>query len=148
MQKCWSERIVAVAFIAIAGFFAIAALDYPAGGGTFPLFASIGTILLSVGMIINSFTDKNPGMKEKIKIDWSYDQKKPLIIFVVALLHIWSIFFIGYFTSAILFFIVTVFLVGIRQKKMVFVTGIVLFPVMYAFFVLFLKAQLPRGILF
>ena len=148
MQKCWGERIVAAAFIAIAGFFAVVALDYPAGGGTFPLFTSIGTILLSVGMIINSFTHKNPEMKEKIKIDWSYDQKKPLIIFVVALLHVWSIFFIGYFTSAILFFIVTVFLVGIRQKKMVFVTGIVLFPVMYAFFVLFLKAQLPRGILF
>ena len=148
MRKCWNERITAVACIAIAGFFGIIALDFPAGGDTFPLFAAGGTILLSILMIINSFISKSPDMKAKIKADWSYDQKKPLIILVVVLLHAWSMFIIGYFTSAILFFIVATLLVGIRQYKKIFITGLIVFPAIYAFFILFLKAQLPRGILF
>ena len=74
--------------------------------------------------------------------------KKPLIILVVVLLHAWLMFIIGYFTSAILFFIAATLLVGIRRYKLIFVTGLILFPSMYAFFILFLKAQLPRGILF
>lgn len=148
MQKCWRQRIMALVFIAIAGFFGFTALDYPAGGGTFPLFATIGTIFLSLVIIVDSIVDKRPEMKEKIKTDWRYDQKKPLVIFAIALLHIWSIFVIGYFTSAILFFFVAVFLVGVRQNKTVLLTAIILFPSMYAFFVLFLKAQLPRGVLF
>ena len=148
MQRCWGERIVAVVFILVATFFAYTALEYPAGGGTFPLFATIGTIALSIAMIVNSFIDKNPAMREKIKFDWRYERIKPMVIFGVALLHIWSIFLIGYFTSAILFFGLAVFLVGVRQNKTVLITAIVLFPAMYAFFVLFLKAQLPRGILF
>ena len=148
MRKYWNERITAVACIAISGFFGILALDFPAGGDTFPLFAAGGTILLSILMIINSFISKSPDMKEKKKSDWSYEQKKPLIILVVVLLHAWLMFIIGYFTSAILFFIAATLLVGIRRYKLIFVTGLILFPSMYAFFILFLKAQLPRGILF
>lgn len=148
MQKCWGSRITAVVFILIAGFFGYSAIDYPSGGGTFPLFAAIGTIVLSVVMIIDSFVDKNPGMKKRIKFDWRYERIKPMVIFGLALLHVWTIFFIGYFTSAMLFFFLAVYMVGVRQNKTVLITGLILFPSMYAFFVLFLKAQLPKGLLF
>ena len=148
MRKHWGERIAGIVCIGLSVFFGIIALDFPAGGDTFPLFAAGGTIFLSLLMIIHSYISKNPGLREKIKSDWSYDQKKPLIIFLAVMGHTWLIFVIGYFTSAILFFIIATLLVGIRQYKTIFLTGIILFPAMYAFFVLFLKAQLPRGILF
>ena len=148
MPRYWGERITAVVCIAVSAFFGIIALDFPAGGDTFPLFAAGMTILLSILMLINSFISKNPDMKKKTQTDWSYEQKKPLVVLLVVLVHAWSMFIIGYFSSAILFFIVATLLVGIRRYKTIFMTGLILFPAMYAFFILFLKAQLPRGILF
>ena len=99
-------------------------------------------------MIGNAVFKKGPELREKIQFNWSYSDKKPYLVVLAAMFHAWSIFVLGYFTSAILFLIIATFLVGLRNYRAILITIIVLFPLMYAFFVLFLKAQLPRGILF
>ena len=148
MRKFWGERAAAVICICLSVYFGWLALEFPAGGGTFPLFAAVGTIFLSLIMIANTFISKKPVLRERIKFDLSYSRIKPFLLCILVCLHIWSIFVIGYFSSAILFLIIATLVVGIRQYRTVFLTGIILFPSMYAFFVLFLKANLPRGILF
>ena len=73
---------------------------------------------------------------------------KPLIICGVSIIYVLAIFEIGYFTSTVLFLISAPVLVGVRSPRAIVLTGIILLPVMYAFFVLFLQANLPKGILF
>jgi hypothetical protein len=148
MRKYWGDRITGALCICLSVYFGWIALEFPAGGGSFPLFAAGGTIFLSLIMIINSFISKKPVLRERIKFDLSYSRIKPFLLCILVCLHIWSIFVIGYFSSAILFLIIATLVVGIRQYRTVFLTGIILFPSMYAFFVIFLKANLPRGILF
>jgi hypothetical protein len=148
MRRYWADRIIAVVFIALSCFFIWEAWDFPAGGNTFPFFALGGIAALSAFMMFKSFVDKNPKSREKIQVDWSYENKKPLVIFAMVLLHIWLIFVLGYFTSAVIFFFVSTLAVGVKRYKTVLLSAVVLFPSMYAFFVLFLKAQLPRGLLF
>jgi hypothetical protein len=148
MRKYWGDRITGVVCICLSLYFGWLALEFPSGGGSFPLFAIGGTILLSLIMIINSFISKKPELRERIRFDLSYSRIKPLLLCILVALHMWSIFKIGYFSSAILFLIIATLVVGIRQYRTVLLTAIILFPSMYVFFVLFLKANLPRGILF
>lgn len=83
-----------------------------------------------------------------MEFDFSYSNMKPGIVCILVALHMWSMFYIGYFTSCALFLIAATLMVGIRNYRAILGTAVVLFPSMYAFFVLFLKARLPRGILF
>lgn len=148
MRKYWGERVTGLVCICLSIYFGWLALEFPAGGGSFPLFAMGGTILLSLIMIINSFISKKPDLRERVRIDLSYSKIKPLLLCILVSLHIWSMFKIGYFTSSVLFLIIGTLVVGIRKYRTILLTTLVLFPAMYAFFVLFLKANLPRGILF
>jgi len=148
MRKYWGDRITGVVCICLSIYFGWLALEFPSGGGSFPLFAMGGTILLSLIIIINSFISKKPDLRERVRIDLSYSKTKPLLLCILVSLHIWSMFKIGYFTSSVLFLIIGTLVVGIRKYRTILLTTIVLFPAMYAFFVLFLKANLPRGILF
>lgn len=148
MPKYLGEILTGLVCIGLAVFFGVIALEFPAGGGTFPLFATGATVFLSLLMIGTAIFKKSPELREKVQFDWSYSAKKPYLIFLAAMLHAWSIFILGYFTSAILFLIVATFLVGLRNYKVILLTIIILFPLMYAFFVIFLKAQLPKGILY
>ncbi len=129
-------------------YFGWLALEFPAGGGTFPLFAAGGTIFLSLIMLANSFFGKKPKFRERMEFDFSYSTMKPVIVCILVALHMWSMFHIGYFTSCTLFLIVATLMVGIKNYRAILGTAVILFPSMYAFFVLFLKARLPRGILF
>ena len=148
VQKYWGEIITGVMCIGLSCFFGFLALDFPAGGGTLPIFTAVATIFLSLLMIGNALFKRGPELMKKMKIDWSYQEKKPFLIFILALLHAWSIFVVGYFSSAVLFLVAGTLLVGLRDYRAILKTAVILFPLMYAFFVLFLRAQLPRGFLF
>ncbi|MBF0277161.1 MAG: tripartite tricarboxylate transporter TctB family protein [SAR324 cluster bacterium] len=148
MQRYWGDRITGIVCIGLSFFFGYLALDFPAEGGTFPLFAAGGTVVLSLFLIGESFFKKDPEHLEKIKINFSYEKIKPLLLILVTFVYVLAIFELGYFSSSILFLLVATLLVGIRNYKAILLTAIILFPAMYAFFVFFLKAELPGGILF
>lgn len=148
MQKYWGERLTGIIIIGLSIYLGIVALDFPAKGGTFPLFSIGGMIFLSLILILNSFLGKRPEMEERMKFDLSYAKIKPLLLTIVVALYIPLIFELGYFTSTIIFFVAAAYLVGIRNYFTILLTGILLFPLMYAFFVWFLQANLPQGLLY
>lgn len=148
MKRSAVDVLVSAIFILLASFFIWEAVDFPVGGNIFPFFSLGGIIVLSLLTIVNTLISKAPERSERFRIDWSYDNKKPLVILVLSLVHFWLIFILGYFTSAVLFFFAATLATGVRRYRSIFYVSLVLFPAMYAFFVVFLQAQLPRGILF
>lgn len=151
-KAAWGPRITGLICILLSLYFGNLAWDFPANGDTFPLFATGGTVVLALVLIAASFVKKNaPGKdqnSEMFHLDLSYSALKPPILIVLSILYIIGITEIGYFVSSIAFLYITTYAVGIRNFKAVTLTGIILFPTMYGFFVFLLHAQLPRGILF
>ncbi|MDH3195646.1 MAG: tripartite tricarboxylate transporter TctB family protein [Hyphomicrobiales bacterium] len=144
MQQSWAIRISAGIFIVLSVYLARVALEFPAGGETFPLFSAAGIVLLSLLLIVVSFSPRQ--RSRKIAFDLSFSRMKPLLLAVLTFVYIIAIFEIGYFVSSPVFLAVATILLGIRNYWAILVTAAILFPAMYAFFVLFLQAQLPAGI--
>jgi len=148
MRRYWADIIAAGSFIVLSGFLIWIAREFPVGGNIFPYFSLGGIFVLSVLMITNALLDKKAGIDKKVHFDWSYESKKPLLVLALSLAHIWLIFVLGYFTSAILFYVGATAVAGVRRYKSMILAAVVLFPSLYLFFSFFLQAQLPRGLLF
>ena len=144
MRKSWGIRISAGVFILLSAYLGRVALEFPAGGETFPLFSTGGIALLSVFLIVLSFSTGHGS--DKVVFDLSFARLKPFLLAALTFVYILAIFEIGYFVSSAVFLVVATILLGIRNYWAVVATGVILFPAMYAFFVLFLRAQLPTGI--
>ena len=144
----WGLRLTGFCCILISLYFINLSLDFPAGGDTFPLFATTTTILLSLFLIGSSFKKSNFKETKKITFNLSYNSIKPPLLITLSVLYIIGITEIGYFVSSILFLYITTYAVGIRNFKAITITGLILFPTMYGFFVYLLHAQLPTGIFF
>jgi len=144
----WGLRLTGFCCILISLYFINLSLDFPAGGDTFPLFATTTTILLSLFLIGSSFKKSNFKETKKITFNISYNSIKPPLLITLSVLYIIGITEIGYFVSSILFLYITTYAVGIRNFKAITITGLILFPTMYGFFVYLLHAQLPTGIFF
>ena len=141
-----STIITSISFICLAIIFGFQSLDFPAGGELFPLFLFGCIVLLSTFLLLEAYLKKNDQKSLAIKID--FFTWKPLFVIFAVIVHVIFIFILGYFTSSFLFLIGCSVLIGLRDAKAISITAIVLFPLMYAFFELFLKASLPSGILF
>ncbi|MEE8394454.1 MAG: tripartite tricarboxylate transporter TctB family protein [bacterium] len=148
MSRAWGETIAAATWIGLSIYFAAIALEFPAGGGTFPLFSAGGTILLALLLIFRVWVKDRAAGREKIVFDFRYEKIKPMAVALLSVVYVVAIFEIGYFVSSILFLAIATYLVGIRNYRAVLLTGVVLFPLMYLFFVIFLQANLPRGLLY
>lgn len=148
MPRYWAERLTALGCIAAAVYFGIIAFDFPANGGSFPLFAATGTVFLSLIMIVRSFLHADGEMAEPVRLDFSYRNMKPLIVCGLAILYVLAIFEIGYYVSSAAFLFAAAWMIGLRRMRAVVITAVILFPVMYAFFELFLHADMPRGLAF
>lgn len=148
MPRYWAERLTALGCIAAAVYFGAIALNFPANGGSFPLFAATGTVILSLLMIVNSFLRADGELAERVRFDFSYAKLKPLIVCGLAILYVLAIFEIGYYVSSAAFLFAAAWVAGLRRMRPLVITAVVLFPSMYAFFELFLQADMPRGLVF
>ncbi len=170
MPERWGTRIAAVCFIAISLYIWVEAVEFPDGGGTFPGFAAGSAIVLCLIMLANSFPDwtnrvrnflkhsDQPGARWfadmfrdqgadrnlRIAFDFSFEKIKPLLLVVLSVIYVLAMFEIGYFTASILFLFMAVWMVGVRNLRATALTAVILFPLMYAFFIVFLNANLPR----
>lgn len=147
MPGYWGTRVAAGVYILFCVYVGRQALEFPVGGGTFPLFAEISAILISGIMILGSF---RPGAREKagtIDLKLDYGKAKPMLLCALTVLYVFAIFELGYFTSTTLFLFAAAWLVGIRDVRTILVTTVILIPLMYGFFVMFLSAPLPKGII-
>lgn len=148
LSRVWGQRITALVCIALSLYFWNMAREFPAGGGIFPIFTALGTIVLSLFMIAATFIGAGRNLSGRTHLDLSYSNLKPPILVLLTVVYILAIFEIGYFTASVLFLFLSTALVGIRKFRAVILTGLILFPLMYIFFVVLLQARLPEGILF
>lgn len=147
MSRIAGERVAGLLVVAAGLYMGWLALDFPAGGSQFPLFTCAMAVLIGLLMIVTTFL--KPALYEgSIEFDFSYGELKPIVVAVLAVLYVLAIFRLGYYVSSALFLVLTTWLVGIRSAKMIALTAVILFPLMYLFFEAFLQADLPRGILF
>ena len=138
--------LTSLLFICLSVFFGLESLNFPAGGELFPIFLFGCIILLSCFLAIEAFLKQTNHKSINIKID--FFTWKPLFVSIAVIIHVILIFILGYFTSSLLFLIGCSILIGLRDARAIGITAIVLFPLMYAFFEGFLRAGLPKGILF
>lgn len=148
MPGYWGIRIAAALYIVFSFYVGMQALEFPAGGGTFPLFAETCAILISGILIAGSFRSSARQENDRIDFRMTYSRAKPLLLLGLSILYVLVIFELGYFTSTLLFLFLASWMIGIRNLKTIAITAAVLIPAMYAFFIVFLQAPLPKGILF
>lgn len=140
------ERIAALLCSLGALYMIYVAWNFPAGGNKFPVFSCFAIIAVSILMIIRTFVSPDI-FTEKFRIHFSWEQAKPLLLTLAVVVYVNLIFELGYYTSSFLFLVLISYGVGVRNLKVIALTAIITFPLMYAFFELFLQAQMPRGIL-
>ncbi|MFY0611509.1 MAG: tripartite tricarboxylate transporter TctB family protein [Hyphomicrobiaceae bacterium] len=142
----WGERIAAALCSVAALYMAYVAWEFPAGGNQFPLFACASILAIACLMIVRSLFW--PGVfTGKFQSTVSFEAAKPLLLTAAVIVYVLLIFRLGYYTSSLLFLLLVSFAVGVRSLKVISLTALVTLPLMYAFFELFLQAQMPRGVL-
>lgn len=147
MPGYWGIRIAGAVYIVLCFYVGAQAMEFPAGGGTFPLFAEVSAILISGIMIASTF---RPGAKDsgdRLDFRMTYSRVKPLLLLALSILYVLVIFELGYFASTLVFLFAASWTIGIRDLKTLAITALILLPTMYAFFVVFLHAPLPKGAL-
>jgi putative tricarboxylic transport membrane protein len=147
MSKIWAERLTALGMIAFAAVVLVQAYDMPFTSGDFPKFTSFVIILLAVIMIVRSFLSHDKKFEGDVTFDFSYTGMKPVYAMIVAAGYAAAVFYLGFYASSLIFFFVLTWMTGIRNIKVMALTAVVLFPLMYFFFTIALEADLPEGIL-
>lgn len=163
-----------ICFIAISLYIYVESREFPDGGGTFPGFAAGSAIILCFVLLaasfpewINSIRDylkhsggavgnwlasmlrrQETGEDTRIVFDISFAKMKPLWLAALTVIYVLAMFELGYFAASILFLFIAVWMVGVQNLRAIALTAVILFPIMYGFFIVFLHANLPRGILF
>ncbi len=124
-------------------------IGWPQRAGAFPQFAEIGIMVLAAGMLVRSFMPRDiERLKGMVNFDFSYTAWKPVYILAVGAIYAIAVFKVGFYVTSFVFYFIAAYMTGLRNHKMIIVTGLILFPLLYAFFTLALGAFLPEGILF
>ncbi|UCH73949.1 MAG: tripartite tricarboxylate transporter TctB family protein [Rhodospirillales bacterium] len=147
MPSYWGIRIAGAVYIAFCFYVGMQAMEFPAGGGTFPLFAEVSAVLISGLLIAGSLRPSVRQSDERLDLRITYSRAKPMLLLALSILYVFVIFELGYFASTLLFLFAATWMIGIRDLKPVIITAAILIPAMYAFFIVFLKAPLPKGAL-
>ena len=149
MTRLLAERLVAIGLIVAGGIVFLLTSEWPGRSDAFPDFASIGTMVLALGMLVRSFMARDiERRKGSVKFDFSYQAWKPFYIIIIGIIYSVAVIKIGFYTSSFVFYFIVTYMVGLRNHKVIFLTAAILFPVLYGFFSLALDAYLPEGILF
>ena len=149
MTRLLAERLVAIGLIVAGGIVFLLTSEWPGRSDAFPDFASIGTMVLALGMLVRSFMARDiERLKGSVKFDFSYQAWKPFYIIIIGIIYSVAVIKIGFYTSSFVFYFIVTYMVGLRNHKVIFLTAAILFPVLYGFFSLALDAYLPEGILF
>jgi hypothetical protein len=147
MTKAWGEWLSQAVIILFCGLVLFEGADHSFGGNLLSGFCAIVTISLSLVIIFQTFKHRAKALAAKIDFDFSLYGLKAWIMAVVVVVYVLLIFELGYFTSTAIYLISTSYLTGLRDLKFVTITTVILIPLMYAFFEVFLQAGLPEGIL-
>ena len=147
MTRAWGEFITQAVIILFCVWVIWTGSDYSFGGNLQSNFAAYSTILLSFAVVLQTFRERTRELAAKIEFDFSYFGLKAWVMAVVIVVYVFLINLLGYFTATALYLIATSYLTGLNDLKLVGITAVILIPLMYAFFEIFLLEGLPEGIL-
>ena len=148
MSKLAAERLVAVCLIIVAAILYTQSTGLPQRAGSFPQFAEISVALLAALIFARTFLESNKKKLEgNVYFEFTYKAWKPVAVMVTSIVYCFAIFKLGFYVSSVVFFFIAAYLTGLRNHKYIFLTAIILFPLVYLFFSIALDAYLPEGIL-
>lgn len=146
MPRYVGELVTAAAIILVAGYILWLSQPLPAGGGLFPSFAAVCTILLSLYWIWDAARNRDdPARAETIVFDTGFEALKPMLALAASIAYVALMSVAGFFLTTTLFLIGVSLMLGVRSRRMILLTVIILMPLIYAFFIAFLGARLPQG---
>ena len=139
MHKVTLIRNLFIFFISIGVI--VLSREYTDHANLLPTFCAISIIVFSILDYIQNSKFNN------LQIQKIYINFRPYVILFISIIYVILIILLGFFVSTIIYFIISSFYLGVKNYKHIFVTLIILIPLMYAFFVIFLKTSLPKGFL-
>jgi hypothetical protein len=140
-----TKALTVFGLIAVSVYIWIVSDEFPANGNQIPQFASGMTIFICLFLLFDAYGFRKSA--EKTKIDLSFFANKQYFVLLLSILFVPTIFIVGFFTASFFLLVFGAVIVGVRSKKAIILMVCLSLPLMYAFFELFLNAQLPRGIL-
>lgn len=147
MSRLWGDTVTAIIIMALSVFVIMQAWELPSGSGAMPLFAAGFILVLSIAWIVKGFLGLTPGSGEPLTLDWSYDNLKPMVIVVLTVAYALLMTVVGFFATTALFAVLASLALGVRDLRMLALSTVILVVVMYAFFVIALGTNLPKGLL-
>jgi hypothetical protein len=140
-----TKALTAFGLIAVSLYIWIVSEEFPANGHQIPQFTSGMTIFICLFLLLDAFSSRKN--LEKTKFDFSFAANKQYIVLMLSIIFVPTIFIVGFFTASFFLLVSGAVVVGVRSKRAIILMVCLSLPLMYAFFELFLNAQLPRGIL-
>ena len=140
-----TKALTAFGLIAVSLYIWIVSEEFPANGHQIPQFTSGMTMFICLFLLFDAFSSRKN--LEKTKFDFSFAANKQYIVLMLSIIFVPTIFIVGFFTASFFLLVSGAVVVGVRSKRAIILMVCLSLPLMYAFFELFLNAQLPRGIL-
>jgi hypothetical protein len=141
------STVLHVAFVALAAYVIWVAHDLPAGGGMMPIFAAAGVIVFSAYQIFQKTVLNRDAPGTRIIPPLSKEFTRSTMVFALSAGYLFLIFRLGYFSSTLVFLCVSASALGVKSWRAIAITAIALLVAMYGFFILFLGAHLPKGLI-
>ena len=106
-------------------------------------------ILLGVSSLYLIFRTKSKNWEKRFnEKNESVNLKRILTLLILLVIYIIGIYIIGYFLITAIFITTLLILLNMKNWKVILMANIFLISIMYTLFILFLKLQLPVGIIF
>ena len=132
-----------IIIILICFFVIFISKNYDNYANLLPTFCATAIIIFS----ILDFAQNKKSFKFIKKNKINIKTLKPYLVIFLSIVYVYLIVTLGFFVSTILYFIFTSIFLGVRNYKSIFITLIIIIPLMYGFFVIFLQTSLPKGFL-
>tara|TARA_B110000967_G_C18886423_1_gene564266 strand:+ start:2489 stop:2917 length:429 start_codon:yes stop_codon:yes gene_type:complete len=132
-----------IVIILVCFFIILISKNYSNHANLLPTFCATVIIIFSILDFVQNKKSFKFIKKNKINIK----TLKPYLVILLSIVYVYLIVTLGFFVSTILYFIFTSIFLGVRNYKSIFITLIIIIPLMYGFFVIFLQTSLPKGFL-
>ena len=146
MRREHGAILAYVGFILLSGYVIASAWALPAGAGMMPIFAAAGVLLFSLFQIFRVLTrpEAEPAGGRYLELD--RDVLRPIVVTIATAAYVPLIVGLGYFAATAVYLVAVTLFLGVRSWRAIVLAAMLLLPLMYAFFVGFLDANLPEGI--
>jgi len=137
------DRITSIVLIALSILGLIATLEFMRGSYLLPRIVLFGIIFFSLMMLASTFIDADTSRK-KVEINW-----KPWgMIFCLTFIYIFSIQFLGFYPTTVLYIFTTMIVFGLRKVFILICLPAAFAIGIYLVFTVVFSIYLPGGTLF